>query len=289
MTTIIYIVRTIVMEKEARLKEYMKVMGLSQWVQWLSHFILNYTKILAVVGVLFGLTYIMIPHTNPALLIILYALFAFNVVYFAFMISTILHSGTGGTLLAVVGWITLYIWENVFMSFDNIKVFSTSVRLLSSLNPLVALALGLKLIGQFEAQADGLHWNTLFHPPSPDRTITMAHTFMMLIIDGLIYVLLTWYIEAVNPGGEGVPQKPWFFVQRSYWFPRSKHEESGSNDDEIEHGYIFDKSKIEKEPNMTPTVRIINLCKTYTTSWVKKISDCRFVIFKLFYTLTRKS
>lgn len=71
----------------------MKVMGLSQWIQWVSHFIINYIKILSVVGLLFGLTYIMIPHTNAALLIILYMMFAFNVVYFSFFISTILHSG----------------------------------------------------------------------------------------------------------------------------------------------------------------------------------------------------
>lgn len=31
-------------------------------------------------------------------------------------------------------------------------------------------------------------------------------------VDGFILILITWYIEAVNPGGEGVPQKPWFFI-----------------------------------------------------------------------------
>lgn len=71
----------------------MKVMGLSQWIQWVSFFIINYAKILAIVGVLFGLTYIMVPNMNAALLVIFYMMFAFNVVYFAFMISTILHSG----------------------------------------------------------------------------------------------------------------------------------------------------------------------------------------------------
>lgn len=154
----------------------MKTMGLQQWVQWVAHFILNYAKILAVVGVLFGLTYIMIPKTSASVIIIFYMLFAFNVVYFAFMISTILHSGqsclrlknislgTGGVLLAVVTWLALYIWENVFITFDNIKLFSTSVRLLNSLNPLVALALGLKLIGQSEAQ--GGAFSELFVVPN---------------------------------------------------------------------------------------------------------------------------
>jgi len=34
----------------------------------------------------------------------------------------------------------------------------------------------------------------------------------MLIVDGVLMAILTWYIEAVNPGGEGVPQKPYFFI-----------------------------------------------------------------------------
>lgn len=85
----------------------MKVMGLQLWVQWVSHFILSYAKILAVVGVLFALTYITIPKANAALIIIFYALFAFDVVYFAFMISTILHSGwvsKGGSYGYIPKW-----------------------------------------------------------------------------------------------------------------------------------------------------------------------------------------
>lgn len=105
----------------------------------------------------------------------------------------------------------------------------------------------------------------------------MAHVYMMFIIDGLIYIILTWYIEAVNPGGEGVPQKPWFFIEKSYWFPGLARKEMA--DEDLNFVYTCDRSKIEKEPNLTPTVRIVNLCKTYMTSWVKKLSDCRFVNF----------
>lgn len=42
--------------------------------------------------------------------------------------------------------------------------------------------------------------------------MTIGHTMLFLLGDGLVLAFLTWYIEAVYPGGEGVPQKPWFFV-----------------------------------------------------------------------------
>ena len=33
----------------------------------------------------------------------------------------------------------------------------------------------------------------------------------MMIISAVIFFILAWYIEAVNPGEYGVPEKPWFF------------------------------------------------------------------------------
>ena len=40
----------------------------------------------------------------------------------------------------------------------------------------------------------------------------------MLIMDSFIYGIITWYVEAVFPGDNGIPHKPWFFLQHSYWF-----------------------------------------------------------------------
>lgn len=61
-------------------------------------------------------------------------------------------------------------------------------------------------------QAAGIHWANVFETPSPDETITMGHILVMLAIDGIVFIILTWYFEAVFPGGEGVPQKPYFFI-----------------------------------------------------------------------------
>lgn len=57
-----------------------------------------------------------------------------------------------------------------------------------------------------------MHWKNFGKAVSPDSKLTMADLFIMLIFDGGLFVLLTGYIEAINPGGEGVAQRPWFFV-----------------------------------------------------------------------------
>ena len=101
---------------------------------------------------------------------------------------------------------------------------------------------------------------------------------MMFLIDGLIFIILTWFIEAVNPGGEGVPQKPWFFVQKSYWFPeyvKATKFENDINGNSAAHPPH--QPNHEREPeDLKPTIRIVNLCKTYAASFAKNILHCQF-------------
>ena len=46
---------------------------------------------------------------------------------------------------------------------------------------------------------------------SVDDSFTMLNVFVMMIVDSVIYLLITWYVEAVFPGEYGVPQK-WYFL-----------------------------------------------------------------------------
>ncbi|TKR67159.1 hypothetical protein L596_023352 [Steinernema carpocapsae] len=165
------------------------------------------------------------------------------------------------------------------------------------------LSHGAELMANHENCDGGLKWSTIWKQVScryfddpqnqsiPEQP-TIGHLFIMLAIDALILIVITWYVEAVNPGGEGVPQKPWFFVlvrnglasltelilvQPSYWFPQcatQKRQEMGSiSDRPTEKSY----AKIEVEPaNVKATIKVVNLCKTYGTNCFKKLFDCKF-------------
>jgi len=57
---------------------------------------------------------------------------------------------------------------------------------------------------------EGIQWNNVARSVTTDDDFTLAHVFIMLSVDCVIYLLLALYIEAVFPGEFGMPQ-PWNF------------------------------------------------------------------------------
>ena len=63
----------------------------------------------------------------------------------------------------------------------------------------------------------GVQWDNLYDGASVDDHFSLGTVFQMMIVNSIMYGVLTWYIENVFPGEFGTP-KPWYFpVTRSYW------------------------------------------------------------------------
>ena len=56
----------------------------------------------------------------------------------------------------------------------------------------------------------GVQWDNFSRGVSPDDNFTMLQVMVMLLIDGILYALIAWYVEGVYPGEYGIPQ-PWYF------------------------------------------------------------------------------
>lgn len=69
-----------------------------------------------------------------------------------------------------------------------------------SLMSTTAFGLGSKYFALYEVAGVGIQWKTLSQSPVEGDDFNLMLSMMMLVIDAVVYGVLTWYIEAVHPG-----------------------------------------------------------------------------------------
>uniref|UniRef100_A0A8C2JUP6 ATP-binding cassette, sub-family A (ABC1), member 3b n=1 Tax=Cyprinus carpio TaxID=7962 RepID=A0A8C2JUP6_CYPCA len=100
--TSLNIVRAVVQEKERKLKEYMRMMGLSNWLHWSAWFLMFF--LFLSISIFFVTVLIcvkvspngaVLTYSDPTLVFFFLLVFAVSTINFSFMISTFFSRGTG--------------------------------------------------------------------------------------------------------------------------------------------------------------------------------------------------
>lgn len=55
-----------------------------------------------------------------------------------------------------------------------------------------------------------MQWNKLNWGPDTYDTYSMLHAMIMLVVDIVIFAIITWYVDSIRPGEFGTP-KPFYF------------------------------------------------------------------------------
>nr|XP_045377106.1 phospholipid-transporting ATPase ABCA3-like isoform X1 [Camelus bactrianus]XP_045377107.1 phospholipid-transporting ATPase ABCA3-like isoform X1 [Camelus bactrianus] len=168
------------------------------------------------------------------------------------------HARLAASAGSLIYFASFFPFNSVAQNFGEITL---TRKVASCLSSNVALALGIKLLVTLEIKRIGVKWNNLWTPASLDDNLVLGHMSGMLLLDAFLYGLATWYIENVFPGKYGVP-KPWyFFLMRSYWFgqPRIKRKKRKVKDGEVTQNKYF-----EPEPtSLVAGIQIKNLYKEF--------------------------
>lgn len=64
----------------------------------------------------------------------------------------------------------------------------------------VAFGLGCDYIARFEGMAKGVQWSNINKGARPNDNFTFLYCIIMMLIDSIIYMFSTVYIENVFPG-----------------------------------------------------------------------------------------
>nr|XP_033770036.1 ATP-binding cassette sub-family A member 3 [Geotrypetes seraphini]XP_033770037.1 ATP-binding cassette sub-family A member 3 [Geotrypetes seraphini]XP_033770038.1 ATP-binding cassette sub-family A member 3 [Geotrypetes seraphini] len=267
--TSLNIVRAVVHEKEKKLKEYMRMMGLSNWLHWSAWFLMFFLFLLVsvfFVTVLFTVQVskqgAVLTNSDPSLIFVFLAVFSISTISFSFMISTFFSRAN--VAAAAGGFLYFLSYIPYFFICPRYDLMSHSQKLASCLISNVAMAMGAQLIGMFEGKGTGVQWADLMKPLSVDDNVTFAHVLGMLLLDSVLYGLVAWYVEAVFPGEYGVPQPWYFFLTPLYWCGTPITVLGREKEEEEDPEKALKREFIEEEPtDLISGIKIKHLSKVF--------------------------
>ncbi|MBO6244250.1 MAG: ATP-binding cassette domain-containing protein, partial [Clostridia bacterium] len=207
---ILYVLKMVV-EKESRSKEVMKIMGMGEGTYFLSYFV-EYFIVNIIYAFALGYISKLTFHYIPYLLFVLYLwLFGLNIFALAFFCQSFMDT----TKLALIVSCLVY----CLMLFVSAAVYDDTIKktykIIAALLPPVNLLLGAFTFGEFERM--------YFDFKTKDITenylnYSISTCYIMFTADFFIYLFLGYYLQNVIPHEYGVA-KPWYFLfLPSYWF-----------------------------------------------------------------------
>jgi len=206
-----FLIRGLVAEKEAKLREGMRMMGMRD-LPLLSAWYATYGFIFLIIAFLVAITVkaTMFSNSDSGLIFLFFWLFGLTATALCFLISTFFSKAKLASIVGAVLFIATFF--PYFSVNDPLK--STTLKNTASLGSPVAFGLALDIIATLESNDSGLTWDNI---GVMYNNYSFANALMMLFIDFILYSVLGWYSSNVFPQDFGVPLPWYFFTMVSYW------------------------------------------------------------------------
>ncbi|EQC36498.1 hypothetical protein SDRG_05950 [Saprolegnia diclina VS20] len=204
-----------VLEKEKRLTEGMRMMGLYEAPLLLSWYIsgfLQYTPIalLLAVELKYGNVF---PMADLATLFLFFAAFGLAIVSFANLVGVFFNKSKTAAIASVLVWVL------AFLPFYLVQSKSLAQQYGAAWSAPTAFAIGINYL-VVQAQRGTDVYYAIATTTSPiSNVITTGDMTWYLLLDSIWMLVLGWYFQQVVPQAYGV-RKHWLFLfTRDYWWP----------------------------------------------------------------------
>ncbi|KAK6641556.1 hypothetical protein RUM44_013268 [Polyplax serrata] len=262
---ITYLLILIVGEKEKKIKEGMKIMGLRDSIFWLSWFIIYaiFTTFLSIISCVLLFSLQVFQHTNYILIFLLTLFYSFSIIMFGFLITPFFDKSRTAGILGnfAVNMMSLFYFIQVFVD-DSNSIALWIVSLISSSG--FALAMDKALV--LDLSGNGVSFDNLWAGPG----MPFGGSLIMMALDTILYGFLAYYLDSVIPSEHGVKRKPWFCFTLNFWCPNKTSQsiplvngESGSFDAGEET--TRDIEPVTREMKGREAIRIVDLFKSFRT------------------------
>ncbi|XP_060066261.1 phospholipid-transporting ATPase ABCA3-like [Ylistrum balloti] len=265
--------KNIVLEKETKIKESMKLMGMSPTMYWMSWFVRLFIYLFVICflfallfGIKAGKNGSVFQASQPSLIFIFLLLFGISIIAFCFMMSTIFKKATSAAFAAGIIYFLFYM-PQFFLS-RSYDTLGKGEKVGISLLNLMAMAFGVTTISLYEGTGAGAKWSNFNEPATVDDNYSLGDAMGMLLLDSIIYFLVAWYMENIRPGEFGIPKPLYFPFTKSYWCGTKV--EADLLEISVDHK---DKDKFEPDPtDLKAGINISHLRKVFGSSKNGKVA-----------------
>uniref|UniRef100_T1JC73 ABC transporter domain-containing protein n=1 Tax=Strigamia maritima TaxID=126957 RepID=T1JC73_STRMM len=209
-----YVVILIVGEKEKKIRETMKMMGLKDSVYWMSWLVVYSMFLLFVCSIMSILMYYtkVLAKANIFLIFCSLFLYGLSVVTMSYMVTPFFNKAkVAGTIVSIINILfSCFYYLSVYVRGINPAIFWASCLLSPT-----ALSLGIDTALVMDLIGDGLEFSNIWEGNFP-----FAGALIMLAIDTILYGFLAYYFDSVIPSEYGRKRSLFFCFQKSFWCPK---------------------------------------------------------------------
>lgn len=228
----------IVYEKEHKLRQGMRMMGLRgsiYWAAWFIHSqIINILSTLLLIAAGVACDFAFFRYTNFFVLFLVFWVFAWTMSHLAFLIATLIPTTKLAVYMSmfvfIIGALLMLIFSlfGAFMFpllYEGGPIATPALWVLSFV-PMYNFAKAVfdinnKSFSLGSVTGEGFTWNDLFEKSNlrdaADVPPTIETIYFQLILIG-IFTVLGWYFDNTVPGASGGSSEPlWFFFTPGYW------------------------------------------------------------------------
>ncbi|KAL3877832.1 hypothetical protein ACJMK2_035476, partial [Sinanodonta woodiana] len=204
-------VRNFVSDREDGQEETLQIMGMRSFINWWAWFLITMTLMaLVTLFVVIILKYgNLLKHSDFGILYMYLLAFCFSTIMLCYFASAFFTRTTMAMLTALIVYLSSYLPFVVLISTEG--QFTIWQKTLACLFSASAFGFSGQYLTQYEEQLVGLQWSNIAFSPIDGDPTSFSWTCSMMVIDGVIYAVLGWYIRHVKPGKFGVSQ-PWYFL-----------------------------------------------------------------------------
>ncbi|KFQ98694.1 ATP-binding cassette sub-family A member 10, partial [Nipponia nippon] len=198
-----------VVREKKQLKVLMKMMGLKDIAFWLSWSLL-YAVYVMVLSCLLTALLLQDPFYNssfPAILL-LFFLYGLACIHLVFMLCSLLRTSK---LAGSMGFLITFLFGCLSLSV-LIENLPEPLKWFLGLFCPFAFNAGIAKVFHLEKYGMGFFFSNLM-----EESYFLVSTYIMLVFDSVLYMLLAMYFDKVLPGKYGIPDPPFFCLKPSYW------------------------------------------------------------------------